>query len=194
MTSYRYWRLWHGNEAKGSFSIVFTINLVRMHVWRMFESGLSCVTPDVLTYPCSQELLNARVILQAIRLALDSLVITRAWSFSTEAVLSNLTSGNNYFPTFVNLTPIPFLPPILTLFFLAFISLNPFTARVLDGVLKGDCNFCVCGRNPMMWPLKWELPACTYTWYFLFFKMVENEIWKSGRNLPLTTFSSEHTR
>ena len=159
----------------------------------MFESGLSCVTPDVLTYPCSQELLNARVILQAIRLALDSLVITRAWSFSTEAVLSILTSGNNYFPTFVNLTPISFLPPILTLFFLAFISLNPFTARVLDGVLKGDCNFCFCGRNPMMWPLKWELPACTYTWYFLFFKMLENEIWKSGRNLPLTTFGSEHT-
>ena len=27
---------------------------------------------------------------------------------------------------------------------------NPFTARVLDGVLKGDCNFCVCGRNPMI--------------------------------------------
>ena len=22
--------------------------------------------------------------------------------------------------------------------------------RVLDGVLKGDCNFCVCGRNPTM--------------------------------------------
>ena len=82
----------------------------------MFEARLSCVTPDVLTYLRSQELPNARVILQAIRLALDSLVITRAWSFSTEAVLSILTSGNNYFPTFVNLTPIPFLPPILTLF------------------------------------------------------------------------------
>ena len=62
---------------------------------------------------------------------------------------------------------------------------------MLDGVLKGDCNFCVCGRNPMMWPFKWKLPACTYTWYFLFFKMLENEIWKSGRNLPLTTFGSE---
>ena len=85
----------------------------------MFEECLKpglAVWPDVLTYPRSQELPNARVILQAIRLALDSLVITRAWSFSTEAVLSILTSGNNYFPTFVNLTPIPVLPPILTLF------------------------------------------------------------------------------
>ena len=124
MTSYRYWRLWHGNEAKGSFCIVFTINLVRMLVWRMFEIRLSCVSPDVLTYPRSQELPNARVILQAIRLLLDSLVITRAWSFSTEAVLSILTSCNNYFPVFVNLTPIPFLPPILTLFSLASISLT----------------------------------------------------------------------
>ena len=70
------------------------------------------------------------------------------------------------------------------------VPLHPFTARVLDGVLKGDCNFCVCGWNPMMWPFKWKLPACTYTWYFLFFKMLENEIWKSGRNLPLTTFGS----
>ena len=30
------------------------------------------------------------------------------------------------------------------------LKINPFTARVLDGVLKGDCNFCVCGRNPTM--------------------------------------------
>ena len=71
------------------------------------------------------------------------------------------------------------------------LKINPFTARVLDGVLKGDCNFCVCGRNPIMWAFKWKLPACTFTWYFLFFKMLENEIGKSGRNLPLTTFGSE---
>ena len=73
-------------------------------------------------------------------------------------------------------------------------TFNPFTAGVLDGVLRGDCNFCVCGRNPMMWPFKWKLPACTYTWYFLFFKMLENEIWKSGRNLPLTTFGTERVK
>ena len=73
-------------------------------------------------------------------------------------------------------------------------TIYPFTARVLDGVLKGDCNFCVCGRNPTMWPFKWKLPACTFTWYFLFFKMLENEIWKSGRNLPLITFGSEKVK
>ena len=91
----------------------------------MFEIRLSCVTPDVLTYPHSQELSNARVTLQAIRLALDSLVVELGlFQKRVDSVLSDLTSGNNYFITFVNLTPIPFLPPILTLFSLAFISLK----------------------------------------------------------------------
>ena len=68
---------------------------------------------------------------------------------------------------------------------------NPFIARVFDGVLWGGFNFWVCGRNHMMWPFKWKLSTCTYTWYYLFFKIVQNEIRKSGRNLPLATFGSE---
>ena len=68
---------------------------------------------------------------------------------------------------------------------------NPFTARVFDGVFQGGFNFWVCGRNHMMWPFKWKLSTCTYTWYYLFFKTVQNEIRKSGRNLPLATFGSE---
>ena len=44
----------------------------------------------------------------------------------------------------------------------------------------------------MMWPFKWKLSACTLTWwYFLFAKILENEIWKFGQNLPLATFCSE---
>ena len=43
----------------------------------------------------------------------------------------------------------------------------------------------------MMWPFKWKLSACTFTWYYLFVKSLENEIWKFGRNLPLATFGSE---
>ena len=31
-------------------------------------------------------------------------------------------------------------------------------------------NFWVYGPNPMMWPFKWNLLACTFTWYYLFFK------------------------
>ena len=46
-------------------------------------------------------------------------------------------------------------------------------------------------RKPMMWPFKWKLSACTYTWCYLFVKLLENEIWKFGRNLPLATFGSE---
>ena len=43
----------------------------------------------------------------------------------------------------------------------------------------------------MKWPFKWKLSACTYTRCYLFFKILQNEIWKSGRNLPLATFGSE---
>ena len=70
-------------------------------------------------------------------------------------------------------------------------AFNPFTARVLDGVLLGDSNYWVCWWSPMMWPFKWKLSACTFTWCYLFLKILENEIWKFGRNLPLATFGSE---
>ena len=43
----------------------------------------------------------------------------------------------------------------------------------------------------MMWPFKWKLSACTFTWCCLFVKILENEMWKFGRNLPLATFGSE---
>ena len=59
------------------------------------------------------------------------------------------------------------------------------------GDLWGNSNFWVCGRNPMMWPFKWKLSTCTFTWCYLFVKILENEIWKFGRNLPLATFGSE---
>ena len=71
---------------------------------------------------------------------------------------------------------------------------NPFTARVLDRVLWGDSNFWVCGWNPMMWPFKWKLSACTYTWCYLFFKISQNEIWTFGWNLLLAKFGSERVK
>ena len=43
----------------------------------------------------------------------------------------------------------------------------------------------------MMWPFKWKLSTCTFTWCHLFLKILENEIWNFGRNLPLATFGSE---
>ena len=39
-----------------------------------------------------------------------------------------------------------------------------------------------------------SLPACTFTWYYLFLKMLGNEIWKFGRNLPLATFGKERVK
>ena len=69
--------------------------------------------------------------------------------------------------------------------------LNPLTARVLDGVFEGVSNSWDCGRNPMMWPIKWKLSACTYTWCCLFFKILQIKICKLGRHFPLATFGSE---
>ena len=43
----------------------------------------------------------------------------------------------------------------------------------------------------MMWPFKWKLSACTFTWCYLFVKILENEMWKFCRSLPLATFGSE---
>ena len=41
---------------------------------------------------------------------------------------------------------------------------------------------------------KWELSACTFTWRYLFVKILENEICKFGQNLPLATFGSERVK
>ena len=73
-------------------------------------------------------------------------------------------------------------------------TLTLFTGRVFDGVLWGDSTFWVCRWNPMMWPFKWNLSACTYTWCYLFVKILENEIWKFDRNLPLASFGSERVK
>ena len=43
-------------------------------------------------------------------------------------------------------------------------KINPVTARVLDGDLRGYFNFWVSGQNPMVWPFKWKLSSCTCTW------------------------------
>ena len=74
------------------------------------------------------------------------------------------------------------------------LSFNPFTARVFDRVLWGNSHFWVCRRNPMMWPFKWKLSACTFTRCYLFVKILENDIWKFGLNFPLTTFDSERAK
>ena len=45
-----------------------------------------------------------------------------------------------------------------------------------------------------MSPFKWKLSACTYTWCYWFVEILENEIWKFARNLPLATFGSERVK
>ena len=52
--------------------------------------------------------------------------------------------------------------------------LNPFTPRVSCGDISDDSNFWVCGRNPMMWPFKWNLFSSTFTWCYLYFSILQN--------------------
>ena len=53
-------------------------------------------------------------------------------------------------------------------------------------VLWGVSNFWVSERNPMMWPFKLKLSACTYTWCYFVYKTC-----KLGRNLLWAKFDSE---
>ena len=46
----------------------------------------------------------------------------------------------------------------------------------------------------MMWPFKWKLSTRTFTWCYFFVKILENEIWKFARNLPLATFARERLK
>ena len=74
----------------------------------------------------------------------------------------------------------------------AFVNLNLWLPEsVYDKVLWGDSTFWVCGRNPMMWPLKCKLSACTYTWCYLFFSIWESETVTFGWNFLLAKFGSE---
>ena len=45
-----------------------------------------------------------------------------------------------------------------------------------------------------MWPFKWKLSAFTFTWSYLFVKILKHEIWKFGQHLPLATFASERVK
>ena len=48
-------------------------------------------------------------------------------------------------------------------------SLSPFIAIAESCKVAGlQCNFWVCGRNPAVWPFKWNLSGRTFTWYYLF--------------------------
>ena len=74
---------------------------------------------------------------------------------------------------------------------------NETSSAVLShGTIYSVCssNFWVRGWNPMMWPFKWKLSACTVTFCYLFVKILESEIWKFGQILPLATFGSERVK
>ena len=39
-------------------------------------------------------------------------------------------------------------------------------------------KFWLCGRNPMKWPFKWNLSTYNFTWCYLSFKILQNEIYE----------------
>ena len=70
-------------------------------------------------------------------------------------------------------------------------SFNPFIARVNVGVPKGSLNFWVCGQNPMMWPFKWNLSACSFKRRYLFSKFYKTKFGNFCWILPLNTLGTE---
>ena len=77
--------------------------------------------------------------------------------------------------------------------FIALVGVTGLSTLSLPECLMEFCKVTLTFeyRKPMMWPFKWKLSPCTYTWCYLFVKLLENKIWKFGRNLPLATFGSE---
>ena len=56
-------------------------------------------------------------------------------------------------------------------------------------------NFWVCTWNPKVWTFKWKLLNSNSTWYYLFFSILQNEIWQFCRTLtwpPLAVKRSNH--
>ena len=48
---------------------------------------------------------------------------------------------------------------------------------VMEALTKGGSNFWLCERNPIVWLFKWNLVSSTFTWYYLYFSILQNEIW-----------------
>ena len=55
-------------------------------------------------------------------------------------------------------------------------------------------NFWVCTWNPMVWPFKWKLLNSNSTWYYLFFSILQNEIWTFLSHFDMATFGSEKVK
>ena len=55
-------------------------------------------------------------------------------------------------------------------------ELRLFPPRVNYEDMWCSSNFWVCGRNPMVWPYKWNLFSSTFAWYHLLFNILQNEI------------------
>ena len=64
-----------------------------------------------------------------------------------------------------------------------------------DVMWKGYIPTCQSTWNPMVWPFKWKLLNSNSTWYYLFFSILQNEIWQFCRTLtwpPLAVKRSNH--
>ena len=60
--------------------------------------------------------------------------------------------------------------------YFVYLTISPPECRIVE-FCKVKPNFWVCGRNPMMWPFKWNLSTSTYTWCYFFFQNFTNELW-----------------
>ena len=77
--------------------------------------------------------------------------------------------------------------------YFVYLTLSPPECRIVE-FCKVYPNFWVCGRNPIMWPFKWNLSTSTYTWCYLFFKILQTNFGIFYQILPLATFGSERLK
>ena len=54
--------------------------------------------------------------------------------------------------------------------------------------VRGGSYFRVRGWNHVVWPFKWNLFASIWTWWYLFFSILQNEIWKFLSNFDYGQF------
>ena len=61
-------------------------------------------------------------------------------------------------------------------FFKVDLAFNPFSARIKEGVSYTGSNLWICGRNPEVWPFKWNYSSSTFTFAIYFTAFYQNKI------------------
>ena len=65
---------------------------------------------------------------------------------------------------------------LLDVVLIIWVYFSPFTPRVKAWANTFGCTVWVCGWNPSVWPFKWKISSSIFTWFCLFFTILQSEI------------------